>query len=201
MMADFKLTADVEQITRGLGAQASAFGDLSHTVRKAAANAVNRSLAHMRTEISSQIRKTYYVKKQDLDAAIHLSKARPGNVLQGTLAFSGRGVLPLSFFGAQQRKTFVSVKILRANRARRIRPGGDHHILATQKKGRAAVWIAKGQVLARTADSADPVALYGPSFMSFFNGPGVPEDLQRKAGEFFRKRLAAELNFYAGKGR
>lgn len=96
--------------------------------------------------------------------------------------------MPLSQFGARQGKTYVSVKVLKANRARRIQPGGEKQILAT-KKGRAAVWIARGHVLARVEGREKPLPLYGPSFMAFFRSPENEASIAREESAWMLKRL------------
>ena len=107
-------------------------------LRQAVVRATNDTLTHMRSFLSKGIRATYYVKKADIDAAMKIVKARQrGRNIEGRLSFRYRQSLPLSQVGARQGKTYVSVKVLKANRARRIQPGGEKQILAT-KKGRAA---------------------------------------------------------------
>ncbi|WP_297218090.1 hypothetical protein [uncultured Desulfovibrio sp.] len=158
-------------------------------LRWAVVNATNDTLRHMRTYLSREIRATYYVKKADIDAAMRLYKARQrGWNIKGSLSFRYRQSLPLSQFGARQGKTYVSVKVLKAHRARRIRPGGDKKIMATGK-GRAAVWIAKGHVMARVEDRKKPLVLYGPSFMAFFHSPEKEEMLAREENTWMLKRL------------
>lgn len=155
----------------------------------AVVDATNDTLEHMRSFLSREIRATYYVKKADLDAAIHIKEARQrrGNIF-GSLSFRYRQSLPLSKFGAKQRKTFVSVRVLKANRTRRIQPGGDKKIIATSK-GRAAVWMAKGHVMARVEDRKKPLVLYGPSFMAFFRSPENMAAIAREENEWMLKRL------------
>lgn len=158
-------------------------------LRWAVVDATNDTLKHMRSFLSRKIRATYYVKKADIDAAIHMEKAHQrGRNIIGSLSFRHRQSLPLSKFGAKQRKTFVSVRVLKANRTRRIQPGGDKKILATSK-GRAAVWMAKGHVMARVEDREKPLVLYGPSFMAFFRSPENMTAIAREENEWMLKRL------------
>lgn len=168
----------------------------SSRVRVAVSRAINRTLDHMRTQISNQIRAVYYVKKQDLDPNIKTKRANTGKNQSGSLAFSNKHSLPLIQFGAKQGRSYVSVKVLKAHRAQRIRPGGVHNIAATAK-GRAAVWIAKGHVMARAEGDNAALALFGPSFMSFFTLKGRDTELQRAMGAMLQKRLAHELGWVA----
>lgn len=162
-------------------------------LRWAVVNATNDTLKHMRTIITSVkhwlINKVYYVKKEDLTAAMRLYKAHQrGRNIKGSLSFRYRQSLPLSQFGARQGKTYVSVKVLKAHRARRIRPGGDKKIMATGK-GRAAVWMARGQIYARVEGREKPLILYGPSFMAFFRSPENEAMLAREENTWMLKRL------------
>lgn len=164
-------------------------------LRLAAVRAVNGTLKHMRTFLSREIRATYYVKKADFDAAMKIVKAfRRGPTIEGRLSFRYRQSLPLSLFNAKQGKTYVSVKVLKTNRARRIQPGGKKEILATRKR-RSAVWMAKGHVMARVEGREKPLPLYGPSFMAFFNSPENEATLAREKNAWMLKLLQKNVNF------
>jgi hypothetical protein len=196
-----QLDLNTLEIKRRLGDLGENFRVGSSRLKIIGARAINRNLKHMLTHISRGVRKIYYVGKPDFDAAVTLVKASPKKTMRGKLLFNDRMSLPLVHFGAHQRKTFVSVKVLRANRARRIQPGGKHKILATERKGRAAVWIAKGQVLARVEDSETPVMLWGPSFMAFFRKPGIAEQLREESARHLNERLIAETKYMlSGRG-
>lgn len=182
---------------RDLGDLETEFRLGSSRVRGAAARAINRSLGHMRSLISQSLRDIYYVKKEQLDAGIRLNKARSQKIMGGSLTFRGFESPPLSLFSPRQdtKKTSVSVKVLKAHRARRIQPGGEKKIIATSR-GRAAVWLAKGQIMARTEGAKRPIVLYGPSFMAFFRRPNVVKALNIEAEAFFERRLRQELRFF-----
>lgn len=195
---DLSVTADIEGAE-----QLAGFGRLLRMgrsgVRLACVNAINRSLGHMRSIISAEIRDTYYIKKATLDKGIHVYKARANaNALEGVLFAEGMENPHLGNFSPKQGKTYVSVRVLKAHRARRIRPGGIHKIIATSK-GRAAVWLAKGHVMARSEEAEHPIILYGPSFMAFFRRPNVVKALNIEARRYYEKRLAQEINHYYGK--
>lgn len=191
-MADFEFHVNAEAARKFLNTEADTLRNGSSRLRLAVSRAINRTMAHMRTVISGRIRKTYNVKKSDLDASLKIIKAKAGKNPSGGLSWSSRSSLPLSKFGAKAGKTYVSVRVLKSSRAARIQPGGKHAIAATSK-GRAAVWIAKGHVMARTEDGSSPIVLYGPSFMSFFNGPGVGSGLRDEAQAWFEQRLPHEV--------
>lgn len=199
-MAGISVNYNADTARRYLSDLGENFRVGSSRMRIAVARAINRTTAHMRTRISRQIRATYYVKKTDLDNSAKIKMARASKNASGLLSFAERGSLPLSNFGARAGKTYVSVKVLKANRARRIQPGGAHKILATPK-GRSAVWMAKGHVMARVEGKDSPMVLYGPSFMSFFTIPGLPDGLRDDAHVYFVKRLEQEAKFMrSGRG-
>jgi hypothetical protein len=160
----------------------------------ATASAINRALAHMRTLVIRDIRATYNVRRADVTTAMKLKEATAKKIMRGSLEFQGRAALPLISFGGRQNKRGVSVRVLKTSKAANIRPGGTHNILATKKKGRAAVWIAKGAIMARTEDADHPVMLWGPSFLAYFHRPGVAEQLRDQAEAKFRERLAHEVS-------
>lgn len=162
-------------------------------LRRAVIISTNDTLKHMRTIITSVkhglINKVYYVKKEDLTAAMRMNMARQrGRNIRGSLSFRYRQSLPLSLFNAKQGKTYVSVKVLKTSRAGRIRPGGEKKILATRKR-RAAVWIARGQIYARVEGREKPLILYGPSFMAFFRSPENEASIAREESAWMLKRL------------
>jgi hypothetical protein len=164
----------------------------STRVTIAAARAINRTLEHMRTLMIRDIRSIYNVSRAELAAAMKFTRAKAKKVMMGSLSFVGRDALPLISFRGKQLAKGVSVKVLKTSRAGMIRPGGSHEILATSR-GRAAVWIAKGQILARTAKDDHPIMLWGPSFMAFFRRPGVEEELRARTWEKYDERLRHEL--------
>lgn len=168
-------------------------------LRQAVIISTNDTLKHMRTIITSVkhglINKVYYVKKEDLTAAMRMNMAHQrGRNIRGSLSFRYRQSLPLSLFNAKQGKTYVSVKVLKTSRAGRIRPGGEKKILATRKR-RAAVWIARGQIYARVEGREKPLILYGPSFMAFFRSPENEAILAREENAWMLKRLQQNVNF------
>ena len=168
-------------------------------LRRAVVISTNDTLKRMRTVITSVkhglINKVYYVKKEDLTAAMRMNTARQrGRNIIGSLSFRYRQSLPLSLFNAKQGKTYVSVKVLKTSRAGRIRPGGEKKILATRKR-RAAVWMARGQIYARVEGREKPLILYGPSFMAFFRSPENEAILAREENAWMLKRLQQNVNF------
>jgi hypothetical protein len=164
----------------------------STRVTIATARAINRALEHMRTLVIKDIRSVHNVSRKDVAAAMKLTRAKAKKLMEGSLAFDGRDALPLISFQGRQLAKGVSVRVLKTSRAGKIRPGGSHGILAT-RKGRAAVWIAKGQIMARTEGADHPIILWGPSFMTFFRRPGVAERMRGQAEQEFSERLKHEM--------
>ncbi|MDR2051134.1 MAG: phage tail protein [Deltaproteobacteria bacterium] len=165
----------------------------STRVTIATARAINRALAHMQTLVIKDIRAAYNVKRADVAAVMKLKKATAKKIMQGSLEFEGRASLSLIRFGGRRNKHGVSVRVLKTSRAGNIQPGGTHKILATKKAGRAAVWIAKGVIMARTEEAEHPIMLWGPSFLAYFHRPGIAEQLRERAAAKFRERLKHEV--------
>lgn len=196
-MEGLQVTVNTERMQHLLAQYAWRFKDKKR-LRRVMANAINRTLLHMRTVAVRGIRETYFVPAGEVRKTMSLRRARPNSNPSGELKFKGNMTSPLIKFGAQQRKKGVSVRVLRSSGARFIQPGGDKKIVKTAKD-RAAVWIAKGDVYARVEDRDHPVILYGPSFLSFFNRPGVAEQLRAQSEEFMIKRLRHEAEYALGK--
>lgn len=193
MSQGMHITVNSKEIKDYLGDLSNRFEIGSSRLKIVGSRAVNRTLAHLKSHISKDIRKTYYVKKGDLDKShIKIIKASPRKNMQGTLIFKNRLSLPLIHFGGKQNKTFVSVKVLRANRARSIQPGGDHKILSTTKHKRAAVWVMRDNIYARVEDQKHPIILWGPSFLSYFSRPGVTEELRKVYTTMMEERVQHE---------
>lgn len=155
--------------------------------------AINRTLSHMRSRISRELRAIYYIKKARLDHGWEIVKARANSCPCGELLLVGKKNLPLHHFEARMGKTRrVSVRVLKASRRRMISGGGG---ILMSEKGKPRVWLDMyRRVLAMKKDKDKPQLLYGPNFMSFFDRPGVCERFQAEAEEYFSKRLEHELH-------
>ncbi|MDR1946643.1 MAG: hypothetical protein LBQ51_05695 [Desulfovibrio sp.] len=154
---------------------------------------IDRTLVHLRKIIAVGIRETYHIKSAAVKNAVIMRKPvnRKGAELAGSLTYVSRLSLPLISYGAKQRKKGVSVRILKTHGTRLVTPGGDKKIMKTAKD-RAAVWIAKGHVMARVEDKDHPVILYGPSLLSYFTRPGIWKMLRVEAYEFMHQRVEHE---------
>lgn len=164
----------------------------SSRVRIAFNRAITRTLMHMRSLVSQEIRDYYAIKKQEIDRDIRIRFPKTGAYQTGSLSFSGFKSIGLGRLAAtRQGKKHVTTKVLKASRAKIVRPGGSRKILATSK-GLAAVWKRGRAVLARVEDSDKPVVLYAPTFMRFFERPNVEKALNIEMEEYFLKRLQHE---------
>lgn len=197
-MGAISVAINTEEARRHLSSLGQNFKDGGKSVRIAVMRAINDTLKHMVTDISARVRQTYNVKKSDLDRYLKVRRAGSFRSMRGGLYFSRRHSMPLSMFGATQNKNYVSVKVLKSMGKGRIKPRGNakskhKQTIVTTPKGRAAVWMAKGQVMARVEEKERPVVLYGPSFMSFFTAEGIPEALNEEAQAWFDKRLTHHI--------
>jgi hypothetical protein len=184
-----QLVLNADELRKRAGDMAHNFETSHSKLVLAAKYAADDTLEHVRALSVKGIRSTYFVKAGDLRKRIFLQKARAdkGGV-RARLTFYGNLALSLTSFGAKKTKTGISVRILKERGRRMIRPGGEKFIKRTEK-GRAAVWIAKGHVVARTDTRDHPVVLRGPSFLSWFKRPGVYEQLAAAADAKFYDRL------------
>ena len=208
-MPEIDLKMNLDAARDWMNDQAETFDLGPYRLKVATRRAINRTLGHRRSLISMEIRDRYYAKKNEVDNSMKLKEVNSLSKQKGVISYRARASLPLSSFGALQGKTFVSVRVLKAHKRRRIQPGGKWDILQSstrnvRKKGTkertrvpvAAVWMAKGQVWARVAGQEHPKMLYGPNFMSFFNLPNVAKALGIEMNEYFSKRLAHETRAY-----
>lgn len=162
-------------------------------IRLAIVRAINRALVHTKTAASAMIREKYYIKKSDIDPYVKV-KGTKGNKLFGWVKFKGSDSLPLAKFSHSVGKKYISVRVMKENKGRKIMAGGSKEILATIRKKLPAAFKADGHIWARTANSEKPEILYGPSLMAFFKKEENVEILRAEAAEWFEKRLAHELS-------
>jgi hypothetical protein len=183
---------DTYEMRKQLAALAWEIEGTPGALLNAGKRAVNRALSHARSLGIKGIAGIYNVAGGDVKRAFYIRKGRiVRGEIQGRMLVWGMKRLPLSKFDASWNKEGVTVTVLRENGPRLVHPGGDKKIKITSR-GRAATWIAKGHVMARTDIVDRPIILYGPNFMAYFRRPGVPEQLRDAAAEMLLKRLPIE---------
>lgn len=196
-MADLQIRLDAAQAEIYLGKLAREL-QAKGRFAKVVARAQNRVIMGMRTETVSEIRKIYNAPAADVRKTMTVTKADK-NRLQARLTLRGAMALELVRYGARETRKGVSVRILRASKAKPIQPGGERKILATKKRGVSATWIAKGHVLSRVEGKDHPVMLWGPSFMTLFSREEVIANLRKTAEERFMRRVKAEADWELAK--
>jgi hypothetical protein len=159
----------------------------------AGASALNKIARSTRTFASSEIRKTYNIKKSDLDPNISVINANyqqalwGGHGLRAILRVVGKP-LKLLFFGARQTKTGVAVRV-KKGQARKIR----HGFIRTMKSGHENVFI-------RTSKKRLPIrGLYGPRITQLFGSRHMKDKIQSFLSEAYPRILIQELKYHFSK--
>jgi len=151
----------------------------------AGASALNRLARMAKTEISSQIRQGYNIKKKDVDPYIEFpaSGRATARRLRAVLRSSGMRI-PLGYFGARQTKTGASIAIKKGQRRIIV-----HGFIATMRFG-------KQQVYMRTTKARGPVkALKGPSIAQLFGSKYIKAIIDKLIESKFPDILRHEIEF------
>lgn len=153
-------------------------------VAPAAARAINKTLANVRTEATKEIRKERALKAGTIRDALAIERATKLK-LSGSLTASGRPI-PLRDYAARQGKRGVTVQVT---------PRGRTLVVHSGNKGFIIDRIG-GHVFARVGKTRLPLKkLYGPSIPTAFLKQSVITAIQRVAGENWPKRFAEELRY------
>jgi hypothetical protein len=153
-------------------------------VPNAAARAINKTLANVRTEASKQIRQERALSASTVKDALTIHRATK-MLLIGDVTASGRPI-PLKEYQARQTRSGVTVK---------VSPGPRKLVTFAGNKGFIVNKIG-GHVFARTGKQRLPIKkLYGPSIPATFVKERVLAALDRVAGDAWHKRLAEELRY------
>jgi hypothetical protein len=148
----------------------------------AGASALNRLAQMAKTQISSDIRAKYNIKKMDIDPLIRVTRATANN-LNASLIVTNKGI-PLGYFGPRQTRAGASIAVARG--ARRVIA---HSFIATMRHGKAQVFI-------RTSKARGPVkALYGPSVLQLFGGRHTRELVEQLVASKFPEIVYHEIDF------
>lgn len=152
----------------------------------AGASVLNRFARKVKTRVSSEIRKSYNIKKKDLDPFIQFNPKDRATAkrLQARLHVSSKGI-PLAYFGVRvtSKKRIVSVAVKRGQRAR---PKGA--FVATMRHGKN-VFIRVGP------GRGDVKALYGPSIAQLFGGRHIRAIVDAMVNTDLAPMLRHEITF------
>jgi hypothetical protein len=151
----------------------------------AGASALNRLARMAKTEISSQIRKTYNIKKKDVDPFIEFPGRERATArrLQAVLRSSGMRI-PLGYFGARQTKAGASVAVKKGQRMVIA-----HSFVATMRFGKKMVYV-------RTTKARGPVkTLKGPSIAQLFGSRYIRGVIDRLIDSKFPDILRHEISY------
>lgn len=155
---------------------------------KAAASALNKTAAQVKTQASRMIRERYNIKASDVNKTLTISRATQYR-LQAALRSRG-GRIPLIAFGARQVRQGTSVAVVRGQR-KVVR----HAFIATMRSGHRGVFMRKGKArlpIEEKKSLAVPQMLGTKAILQRirdFYAMKLPEVFAHEL-EFFRKRAA-----------
>lgn len=169
---------------------------MSAAAQKAMVSTINKVAAKMRAEGSREVRKEYKVKPADINKALWLKRATPGN-LKAILRARGRRT-PLFVFSARQNSRDVTVQV-KVNRGRTLllssfeaTVGTGGHVGVFWRKER----FRRGQRVPRL-----PIKeLFGPSIPQLFGSEAIARKLEALVDRDLPKVFSHELAFYQGRG-
>lgn len=178
--------ADATKVLKLLGRK---FGDSE--IKLALARAINRTLAKGKTAASSEIRKTYRIRKRDLDPKVKVFKASRAKPV-GKVSTWGTPI-SLTNFNPSQRKRGISFNI----KGKRVFIKGA--FWQQKKKGGGRTIFARGRYGATgfvPSKSRYPISkLVTLSQGVMFNNPGVIDRTMAPIERDFEPRFRHELNF------
>jgi hypothetical protein len=179
--------------------------DIENGAARALMRAINRVLAGVKTDLSTETRKILNLKKARVDQDIHTRQASL-NRMTASVVSQGRTVGLATFTGTREVRKGVSASV-RKDRPRKIIPRA---FLATLRHGNVqAAWRKWHDAPAKPVRPAGdkyygklpkkyrlPMAtLYGPRIQDIQDDYGVIEPVQAKAWDRLRARLDHEVNF------
>ncbi len=196
-----------------------------HQVARAAAySAINRSVDGLVTDVSSEVRTTYNIRKQDIDKRIKKFKCSDYYDLKGWVEIKGgvndyTSAIPLIMFGATGRQNLAtkSVKTMKGKYGyyskemkRQGKAGVSYKVLQSGGKGYSSkAFIMPGargslQVVRRTGTGRmafKEMRAITPASMVASSKHGVVDRVIQKATERFQKNFKSNLLYYMDQAR
>lgn len=188
-------------------------------VRAAAYRSINRSVDGMVTDVSSEVRSTYNVRKQDIDKRVRKYRATDYYDLKGSVEISGgvnshTSAIPLLMFGAVGRQNTArgSVKTMKGKNGyyskllqRKAAAGVSYKVLKSGGTGYSPkAFIIPGargslQVVRRTGSgkmSIKEMRVISMASMVASKGHSVVDRVMTKAQDRFQKNFKSDLLYY-----
>jgi hypothetical protein len=169
---------------------ADTLGALQADVRRAAKNALNRTMRFEQTDIIRELRREYNVPAQELRKRLYVHRAKKGDLRCWILA-QGRVAVPLIRYSPQPSSPAASRAEL---------PQGGVSVLVKRTEGRKVVkgsFIqdtgAGAQIYKRVGDERYPVRLlYGPSYLRLLGEQMLWEERRSRSVQRFGEMLQHE---------
>lgn len=112
---------------------------LRKKVPQAVVRALNKSILQTRTEISTQVRQTYNVRKADFDDSLRIRKAIGNNFFASLISYGKRIALPKFKASWSKKNAGASVEVIKGQ-TRMLK----HTFISTMKSGHEGVYIRRG---------------------------------------------------------
>lgn len=161
-------------------------------VHRAVKSSLNKVAKKGATTASSEIRKTYAIKKKDINRkAMSIVKARMGGAsMTSEIRVIGRP-LSLAMFKARQTRRGVNVTIKKGQGRTKL----DHHFIARMRSGHLGVFKRLGKA---RLPIAEPRMISVPSM---FGGDNVLPKVKDRILKEWPRVFEHELKFYLSKAR
>nr|DAW25796.1 MAG TPA: minor tail protein Z [Caudoviricetes sp.] len=159
-------------------------------IRRAAYNAVDRTLTHLKKTISASVRKEYNAYDEEIKKTLVIQRVSK-NVLSGSVRSSGRALSFNAFKIKKPKKGKgpLKVKIRKRNGAKTMRGA----FIGVSKKGYTGVMQRKGK-------KPYPLrVLYALSVPQMVGNTEVTTDIEKEAEEYLNKRFLHEVDYQLGK--
>lgn len=160
-------------------------------VQHAAANAINRTVTKVKTQVSKTIRKKYLISAKDVKKTLSLKRAT-STKLQGSVTSTGQSPLLTAFRVRVNKRGPIKVQVRRGVRATAV-PG---LFLGTSHKGYV------GAMMRKKIDARYPLKIpYGPSVPKMFCSKDVLAELTPMAEKTLNERFLHEVEYQFNKNK
>lgn len=175
-----------ENIIRDIQAQ---LGEYENKAPRVIANALNRTMSNMATNINKEVRSRYNIKAADVKETLVKKRATPSDLSAGVK--SKGGVIGLEHFKVMPKKVQPKRKSPIKTAVKKESPKKLHDAFVADVTGL--------KVFVRNSAKRLPIRrLYGPSIPQMLKNNVVQHEIQAKAEDMFRQRLTHEISRLVG---
>ncbi len=180
----------IEFETQGMEEAKVLLSNYPKRLRIATAHAVNRTIGHIKKEISKTVRKEYLVRAKEIKKTLNVRRASRSR-LTGEISSVGRPI-PLDAFNINISTKLkpLTVKVRKTSKRRPVRG----LFLGTSRNGYTGLMqrVHKGK--------AYPLRIpYGPSAPQMIDNEQVIAEIEREAEEYLNKRFREEVEHQLNK--